>query len=562
MPEMLRHEKNIRRKVLVVDDELINRRLLGFIVNRDYDVIYAENGVQALEYIRAYMSTLSLVLLDLIMPEMNGYELLEILQADSDMRRIPVIVLTSEKTAEVQALQLGAVDFITKPYDLPEVILARVHRSIKLAEDNNLIQKNERDPLTDLLTKGFFFEYARRHDKYFPDISMDALVMNINRFHVVNDFRGRAYGDTILKAIADLIKNVLAEADGLACRCESDMFYVYIPHRDDYKMMFEGYTKKLMELTKNANIALRIGVYQNVDMSIDIEARFDRANSACSKLRNSYQTVYGIYDEQLHEKEMYQEKLISEMDTALEEKQFRVFFQPKYNIQGEKPQLTSAEALIRWIHPEQGMISPGVFIPLFEENGMVHKLDRYVWSETASQIRKWKDDYNKTINVSVNVSRLDILDPNLENIFLELIEKNGIAPEDMLLEITESAYTESSRHIIETVESLRSKGFRIEMDDFGSGYSSLNMLASLPIDALKLDMQFIKNITTSEKDMRIVEIMIEISKLLNVPVIAEGVETEEQYKLLKKAGCDIIQGYYFSKPLPPEDFEKLIEAEE
>lgn len=562
MPELMRHDKNIRRKVLVVDDELINRRLLGFIVNRDYDVIYAENGVQALEYIRSNMNTLSLVLLDLIMPEMNGYELLEILQRDSELRRIPVIVLTSEKTAEVQALQLGAVDFITKPYDLPEVILARVHRSIKLAEDNNLIQKNERDALTNLFTKGFFFEYAKRHDKYFPDVAMDALVMNINRFHIVNDFHGRAYGDTILKAIAEIIRNVLAEADGLACRCESDTFYVYIAHRDDYKMLFEEYTKRLVEITKNANIALRIGIYQNVDMSIDIEARFDRANSACSKLRNSYQTVYGIYDEQLHEKEMYQEQLIAEMDTALEEKQFKVFFQPKYSIQCDKPQLTSAEALIRWLHPEQGMISPGVFIPLFEENGMVQKLDRYVWSETASQIRKWKDKYNKTINVSVNVSRLDILDPNLENIFIELIKTNGIEPGEMLLEITESAYTESSHHIIETVESLRSKGFRIEMDDFGSGYSSLNMLASLPIDALKLDMQFIKNITTSEKDMKIVGIMIEISKLLNVPLIAEGVETEEQYMLLKKAGCDIIQGYYFSKPLPPEDFEKLIEAEE
>jgi EAL domain-containing protein (putative c-di-GMP-specific phosphodiesterase class I) len=203
------------------------------------------------------------------------------------------------------------------------------------------------------------------------------------------------------------------------------------------------------------------------------------------------------------------------------------------------------------------MVSPGEFIPLFEDNGLIQKLDRFVWTEAASQIKKWNDEYGIYLPVSVNVSRVDIFNPMLGCILTDLVNINGFTPEKLLLEITESAYTDSSQEIIDTVKGLRNNGFKIEMDDFGSGYSSLNMLTSLPIDALKLDMKFIRNICENKKDSRLVEIMIQIARLLEVPVIAEGVETKEQMELLKSIGCDIIQGYYFSKPLPPEEFCKL-----
>ncbi len=554
-------ENQIRRKVLVVDDELINRELLGFIVGRDYDVIYAENGVEALEQVKQNQNTLSLILLDLLMPEMDGYELLDILNHDEELRRIPVIVLTSEKSAEVQALHQGAVDFIPKPYDMPEVILARVQRSIQLAEGNNLIHENERDTLTNLYTKVFFMQYARQYDRYYPEMATDAIVLNINRFHLVNELHGRDYGNKILKTLAELVQEIAERTGGLACRYEADMYYLYIPACSDYDALVKQFSESFIERTDSAKISIRIGVYQNADMSIDMEQRFERANTVCASLRSSYQTAYMVYDNQLHEKELYQEKLITEMDSALAERQFKVYFQPKYSIQGNRPVLSSAEALIRWIHPETGMISPGVFIPLFESNGLVHKLDRFVWNGAAEQIRKWKEKYQISIPVSVNVSRIDVYDPEFENEITEIVRVNELEPAEVLLEITESAYTENSSQIIETVNRLRAIGFRIEMDDFGSGYSSLNMLTLLPIDALKLDMQFIRNITTSEKAYKMVELMLEIAAFLNVPVIAEGVETEEQYQLLKKAGCDIIQGYYFSKPLPAEEFEKLIEKE-
>ena len=555
-------EMHIRRRVLVVDDELVNRRLLGFIVSRDYEVLYAENGAQALEMIRENEASLSLILLDLLMPELDGYELLGILHHDPVLRRIPVIVLTSEKSAEVRSLQLGAADFIPKPYDLPEVILARVHRSIELAEDNIIIGETETDALTGLYNRDFFYQYVSRCDRFQPDVQMDALVLDVNRFHLINEMHGREYGDRVLLTITDIIRLTLDEMGGLACRAGADTFYIYIPHREDYAALLDSSTEYFAQQLDNSRISLRLGVYENADRNAAPEMRFDRALLACTTLRHSYSTGFAYYDTKLREQEIYNERLISDMEQALAEKQFRVFYQPKYNIKGEHPVLTSAEALIRWFHPELGFISPGTFIPLFEENGLVQKLDHFVWKEAAAQIARWKKAYGVTLPVSVNVSRIDIYDPALEETLLDIVKTNGLEPSELLLEITESAYTDNSQQIIEKVNRLRADGFRVEMDDFGSGYSSLNMLAALPIDALKLDMVFVRHICENEKDQRMVELMIEIAAFLGVPVISEGVETKEQLDLLKKLGCDIIQGYYFSKPVPPEEFAKRIEAEQ
>lgn len=554
-------EYSIRRKVLVVDDEPVNRSLLGFIVGSDYEVIYAENGIQALKIINENKSVLSLILLDLLMPELDGYELLEILREDEELRHIPVIVLTSERSAEVKSLQLGAVDFIPKPYDMPEVILARVRRSIELAEDHTIIRAAETDALTGLYTKDFFYQYARQHDKYFAGVKMDALVLNISRFHLLNELYGRTVGNEVLKVTADTVKQFISKLDGLACRCDADNFYLYMTHSNDselYKTIIDTCAANVKEKLGIDKVNYRLGVYAEADMTLDMEQRFDRANLACTKRLNSYSNSLVHYDTQLHEKELFDEKLISEMDRALSEKQFVVYYQPKYNIKGDKPTLSSAEALIRWQHPELGMVSPGAFVPLFEKNGLIQKLDRYVWEEAAAQISKWKKEFGRTVPVSVNVSRLDIYDSGLEERLLGIVEKNQLQPGEYLLEITESAYTDNSTQIIDTVNKLRADGFRVEMDDFGSGYSSLNMLAAMPIDALKLDMKFIRNITDSDKDLKMVELIIGIASYLEVPVIAEGVETAKQYQLLKKIGCDVIQGYYFSKPVPPEEFNKLI----
>ena len=549
-----------RRQVLVVEDQELNRDILGMILEDDYDVLYAENGAEALDMIRANLETLSIVLLDLMMPVMDGFEVLERVRADEQMRRIPIIVLTAEKDAELRALQLGAADFITKPYDMHEVILARVGRIIELSEGRQLIRAAERDSLTGLYNWNFFFEYAEQIRRYHPHWNMDAIVIDIERFHSVNDFNGREFGDRILRALSDAIREFLRGTEGIACRKDADRFDIYCLHCEDYHAVLQFFQQKINEASSRVSVRLRMGVCPAFG-GVSLVLLFDRAHTACSSVRGSYKTHLMIYNEDMYKRELYSQRLLNDLRQAVEERQFRVFYQPKYDIQCDPPRLNSAEALVRWIHPELGFISPGDFIPLFERNGLIHVVDGYVWAEAAKQIARWREKFGMTVPLSVNVSRTEVFDPDLEKNLLQLVEDNGLSAKDIKLEVTESAYTDDANQLVAVIQQLRDRGFEIEMDDFGSGYSSLNTISTLPIDVLKMDMKFIQNIEENNRDFRLIELILDIAKYLNVPVVAEGVETEHQLRLLRDAGCDFVQGYYFSRPLPAADFENLIQKE-
>ena len=262
--------------------------------------------------------------------------------------------------------------------------------------------------------------------------------------------------------------------------------------------------------------------------------------------------------EEIREDE-FKKRLLLDVERALKEEEFKVYYQPKFNIKEKVPVLSSAEALLRWHHHAYGMIAPSVFIPLLEESRLIRKVDAYVWQKAARQISEWKRKKKITVPVSVNVSRVDMPDEKMVVYLEELIEDCDISSEELLLEITESAYMEDPSLIIERVKQLRKKGFLIEMDDFGTGYSSLNMVSHLPIDALKIDMGFLREAFKGKKDTRMIAIIIDIARYLGVLTIAEGVENEDQYLCLKKLGCDIVQGYYFSKAVEPKDFERFLE---
>ncbi len=546
-----------RRQVLVVEDQELNRDILGMILEDDYDVLFAENGAIAMEMIQANVQTLSIVLLDLMMPVMDGFEVLRRVKEDEEMRRIPIIVLTAEKSAELQALQMGAADFITKPYDMHEVILARVARIIELSEGRQLIRAAERDPLTNLYNRGFFLEYADQIHRYHPQWRMDAIVINIERFHSVNELNGRAFGNSVLRTLGSAIRDYLAGTDGIACRMEADLFCIYCLHCEDYHALLNYLQRTLNDLSIRVAIRLRMGVCPG-DNDGSPAVLFDRARTACNMVRGSYKTHLMVYDEDIRRKELYSQQLLNDLRRAVEEKQFVVFYQPKYDIQCHPPRLNSAEALVRWKHPELGMIPPGDFIPLFEQNGLIHVVDEYVWETAAHQIAVWCGKYGITLPLSVNLSRTEVFDPELEKTLLRLISSNALNAKDLKLEVTESAYTDDSEQLVAVIQRLRDLGFEIEMDDFGSGYSSLNTISSLPIDVLKMDMKFIQNVDEDTRSFRLIELILDIAGYLGVPVVAEGVETAHQMNLLKAAGCDYVQGYYFSRPLPAEEFEKLI----
>lgn len=555
--QSLGEKSGLKRHILIVDDEMVNREILGNLLKNDYEIHFAENGKQAQDILLRREHIYSLVLLDLLMPVMDGFELIEIIKNDEKLRSIPIIVMTSEKDAEVKSIKLGASDFITKPFDMPDVILARCERIIELQEDKNLINAAEKDHLTGLYTKDFFTEYIRQIEKYNPEKKMDIMVINIEHFHLINELYGRKQGDKVLICIADILSKLFEQTQDIGCRTEADYFYVYSENGTNYEDILVRLLSGLEESVPASRVRLRMGVYSDVDKSLMAENWIDRAKTACDRIRGDYSRHIAYYNNEFYEKSKYQERLINDIDDAIASKDLIVYYQPKYGIQSDTPTLKSAEALIRWKHPEFGMISPGDFIPLFESNGLIQKLDRYVWKEAARQVGEWKKTYGISVPVSVNVSRMDIYYPKLRDDFKELLKENGLETNELMLEITESAYADNADQLVNVIENLRSDGFVIEMDDFGSGYSSLNMLTTIPIDALKMDMKFIRNMQKDEKSMKLVELVLDIAKFLQVPVIAEGVETEEQLMLLKERGCDIIQGYYFSKPVPPDEFTKF-----
>ena len=560
-PEIL----NVTRQILVAEDEPINQMLLAESLSGDYEVLLASDGIETLEQAREHKQDLGLILLDLNMPRMSGMEVLSSLKSDSELNRIPVIVLTADQTAEVECLREGAMDFIPKPYPSAEVMRARVRRCMELSENRSIIQSTERDGLTKLFNIDYFLRYVQMYDKHYEDMAMDAIVVDVNHFHILNERYGKQYGDRVLKRVGGNIRHIAREVGGVGCRHGADTFLIYCPHREDYDDLLDKAAEGLEEDENGGSrVRLRLGVYANADKSLDIDRRFDHAKVAANAVKNNYHKSVGIYDTEMHEREAYRARLLEDFRPSLAQNRFLVYFQPKFDIRPDRPILASAEALVRWDHPELGMIGPSEFIPLLEDNSLILELDRFVWRQAAAQIRRWKDQLGYAVPVSVNVSRIDMLNPNLKSIFRDILGTYSLTADDLMLEITESAYTGDSEQVISTARELRGMGmgFRIEMDDFGSGYSSLGTLAHLPIDALKLDMSFIHNAFGEHRDVRMIELIIDIAEYLKVPVVAEGVETEEQYLALKAMGCDLVQGYYFSKPVPAEAFDRfLIERE-
>ena len=435
------------------------------------------------------------------------------------------------------------------------LVLKGARSAASANEGRKIISETERDHLTNLYNRSFFMMYANRVFRSHPEKRMDAIVINIDRFHSLNALNGRDLGDEVLRALGSEIEAYLRENYGIAARIEGDYFDIFCAQQGSYQGLLDRLQMKLNSVTHNRETVLRMGVMPWQE-NMPPEKMFDHAWSACTMVRRNYKTHLMVYDEKMRKRDQLNLTLLNDFERALEQHEFKIYFQPKYDIRSEKPVLASVEALVRWKHPKLGMITPDDFIPLFERNGQITALDNYVWNESARQIADWRDRFGKSIPASVNLSRLDVFDPKLSSTLEGIVEKYGLKHSDLKLEVTESAYTENADHLIRVIGELREKGYEIEMDDFGSGYSSLNMLSHMPIDVLKMDIGFIRNIERNERDMRLVELIIDLARNLKVLVVAEGVETDGQLKLLKDAGCDLAQGYYFSRPLPLDEFEK------
>lgn len=546
-----------RKKVLVVEDNELNRSLLCEILASTYDVVEAENGEEALKKLKQFGEGISLILLDIVMPIMDGYTFLSIIKADPAYSFIPVIVTTQNdaESDEVAALSHGATDFVAKPYR-PQIILHRVASIINLRETAAMINQIQYDHLTGLYSKTFFYQRVKEILLRNPEMEYDIICSDIENFKLVNDVFGVPTGDRLLRGIANMYQEKVQNI-GLCCRLSGDRFAALLEHQPRYtNKIFSDFTTQINELLEVRNIIMKWGIYYVEDGTVSVEQMCDRALLAANSIKGQYGKYFAVYDDKLRNELLKDQAITDSMEEALATNQFLVYLQPKYRIKDEN--LVGAEALVRWIHPQLGFQSPDKFIPLFEKNGFITKLDQYVWDKTCALIKEWDDLGLAPIAVSVNVSRADIYNADLADILMDTINKYGLSPSRLHLEITESAYTENPKQIIDTVVLLRNLGFIIEMDDFGSGYSSLNMLNEMPIDILKLDMKFIQNETAKPNSQGILQFIIDLARWLHVGVVAEGVEVKEQLERLSEIGCDYVQGYYFAKPLPEKEFEKLL----
>lgn len=417
-----------------------------------------------------------------------------------------------------------------------------------------LIRATETDELTGLYNRSYFFQYIDRMHKEHPDKPCDALVVDIDQFRSVNALSGRESGDRILRALADEIRAFAEENGGIAGRSGADRFDIYCRHREDFQAVFDRLQARLDSLAPGAGIRLRMGVMPWQDR-LEAAEQFEKAATACGMARGHFKEHLVIYDENVGRIEQQNQRLLNDLRRALDSYEFQVYYQPKYDIQADPPALAGAEALVRWQHPELGMLLPDAFVPLFERSGKIGDVDKYVWAEAARKIARWRVEFGLTIPVSVNLSRADLSDPELEKTLDDILSGNGLSHDALRLEVTESAYSENDDRVVLAVKNLRGRGYRVEMDDFGTGCSSLNMLSSMPVDGLKMDRNFIRNIGENKGDIQLAALIIGAAKKLNIPVTAVGVETESQLKILKDLGCELVQGFVFSRPLPPADFE-------
>ncbi len=413
--------------------------------------------------------------------------------------------------------------------------------------------RTEFDSLTGLSNRETFYRKTAEMLHAHADTPYVVLVMDIDRFRVLNDMLGKETGDRVLVTIADELKRLIDES-GTYARMESDHFAACFPqNRLDMPLIMNRLDQGLKRQNIDFHVQLSYGIYQIRNINVPVNHMCDRAVMAMKTIKGSVVNRYAFYDDKLRQTMLEENAVLDEMNNALEQGQFKPYLQPVFSVDTQKP--VSVEMLVRWDHPEKGLILPGQFIPLFERNGFITKLDFYIWERACELLKQWKAE-NYLLPISVNISRMDLYFTRLSEHLLSLVHRYDIDPSMLRLEITESAYSRDPDELVAIINRLRSLGFVILMDDFGSGYSSLNVLMDMPVDILKLDMRFLSKLNTNPRASSILTSVVRMAKWLNMPIVAEGVETMEQLSFLRSIGCDHMQGYLLSKPIDVESYTR------
>lgn len=409
------------------------------------------------------------------------------------------------------------------------------------------------DKLTSLYNKEYFYELVEKLLKDNPAEKYNIIVTDVKNFKIVNDVFGVEEGDRLLKKISE----ITMKFGGKYCiygRLTGDRFALCIPrNRYSEEKLLRCYSAA-DSFFENASFKthIHIGVYEVTDRNLRVSVMCDRANLAIRTIKDSFRSRVAYYQKELRENFIGDHRIISEFETSIANNHFRPYIQPQIAADGS---IRGGETLVRWLHPDEGMIRPDKFIKILEQTGLISRLDKYMWELACVQLKRWTEMGLKKSYLSINISQKDFYLLDVFEIITSLTQKYEIAPKRLHLEVTETAIMDNPENHLQLIARLRKYGFIVEIDDFGSGYSSLNMLKDLDADVLKIDMGFLQKTQNQEKSRTILKMIISLAKSLNMEVITEGVETVEQVKFLAEYGCDVYQGYYFAQPMTVDEFE-------
>ena len=415
--------------------------------------------------------------------------------------------------------------------------------------------RSTHDSLTGALNRESFYEEAKKLLLDNPAIDYVMVCCNIRGFKLINDMFGQEEADRLLVRCADAIREKMQPGAAFA-RLEADRFAVIMPKSRYTEELFMTGMNKVSNYLNNAQyrMVILVGVYDIYDREAPVISMVDGAFLAIDSIKNRFKNTIAYYGDMLRREYLSEQKIIAEFEEALQSGQFAMFLQPIVNME---KRVVVAEALVRWIHPDRGIIAPASFVPLLERTGFIYKLDMFIWEQAVKRLAYWSTLGHEELSISVNISVKDFYYIDLYETLVSLVEKYNIDPKRLKLEITETVFMTEKERQIEILNSLKAYGFEIEVDDFGSGYSSLNMLKEMPADILKMDMAFLTVDKNVNKGRKIVNTMINLAKALDMMVIIEGVETKEQFEYMAGTGADYMQGYFFDKPLPVKRFEEM-----
>lgn len=448
-------------------------------------------------------------------------------------------------------------------FDNREVVLATLVEDAFLLRENSgesvqpaAVERRVLDPLTRIPNYSRFYQDVDFMLKKSHDKSFALVVFDIERFKSINDKYGMAMGDEVLKHIGASLKNLFGN-DAFYTRMHSDVFAFCIEYekKGDIIKVIEKLRKRIGRFSQDIEIITSYGIYLITDREVPVNLMYDRAMMAAKTIKGNLFKFCSFYDEQYRIEMLRASEIEGRMASALANGEFRMYLQPKYNLLTNE--LCGAEVLSRWYHPERGIVPPDEFIPLFEKNGFILKLDEYMWEQACKTIRMWIDEGKKQIPLSINISRYHIKHSRLENVLLSLLKKYNLSTDALTLEITESLFLDNPTQLNRVLDRLHNLGFSLEVDDFGSGFSSLNLIRNISVDTIKIDKAFLDSEIASEKGKIVVNHTIGMAKDLKLQVVAEGVETMEHVEFLKQSNCDIAQGYFFAKPMPVDEFDKM-----